>query len=72
MINQNAIPNGGPVDCTWTTYNCGPSNEPFSYHPGGCLTVFRDGHVQFLRDTLTPQQMRTMCSARDGDTVTLD
>ena len=71
-INQNATPTGGPADCPWTTYNCGPNNEPFSFHPGGCQAVFGDGHVQFLRASVTPQQLRALCSARDGDQVTLD
>lgn len=65
-INNNATPKGGPSSCPWTTNNCGPNDEPFSFHSGGCLAVFGDGHVQFLPDTLTFQVLALLLKPDDG------
>jgi prepilin-type N-terminal cleavage/methylation domain-containing protein/prepilin-type processing-associated H-X9-DG protein len=66
VINQNATPTGGPVDCPWSANNCGPNDEPFAFHPSGCNALFGDGHVQFLRTSITPQVMRLLCDPADG------
>jgi prepilin-type N-terminal cleavage/methylation domain-containing protein/prepilin-type processing-associated H-X9-DG protein len=66
VINQNATPRGGPSDCPWSANNCGPNDEPFAYHPGGVNALFGDGHVQFLRASITPQVMRLLCDPVDG------
>jgi prepilin-type N-terminal cleavage/methylation domain-containing protein/prepilin-type processing-associated H-X9-DG protein len=66
VINQNATPNGGPVDCPWSLNNCGPNDEPFAFHSGGVNALFGDGHVQFLRSSITPQMMRLLCDPADG------
>src|SRR5262249_42100729 len=34
---------------SWTVYDCGPYNEPFSFHGGGAHVIFADGHVTFMR-----------------------
>jgi prepilin-type processing-associated H-X9-DG protein len=49
-INNNNTTLGGPSTCSWSLNNCGPNDEPFSFHSGGCNAVFGDGHVQFLAD----------------------
>jgi prepilin-type N-terminal cleavage/methylation domain-containing protein/prepilin-type processing-associated H-X9-DG protein len=68
-INNNATPFGGPTGCPWNASgsNCGPNDEIFSFHTGGAMVVFCDGHVQFLRDSLTPQQLRFLVTAAGGD-----
>src|SRR5439155_23300608 len=35
FINNNKSPMQGPADCPWTTNNCGPNDEIFSFHPSG-------------------------------------
>lgn len=72
VINQNAIPFGGPPGGLWTTNNCGPNDEPFGFHPGGINVVFGDGHVAFLRDGLDPRVMRKLCNWSEGVAVTED
>jgi len=52
VINNNPIPLGGPAACTWTTTNCGPNDEPFSFHNRGCNCLFMDGHVVFIADSI--------------------
>jgi len=66
-INNNATPNGGPSSCPWALNNCGPNDEPFSFHPGGVNALFGDGHVQFLRDGLSAQVLRAICTADGGE-----
>jgi len=66
VINNNAIPFGGPVGGEWTNNNCGPNDEPFGFHPGGVNVVFGDGHVAFLRNDLDPRVMRKLVSWSEG------
>ena len=65
-INNNNAPLGGPSSCLWTTDGCGPNDEPFSFHTGGCMAVFGDGSVRFLRDTISMGHMRMLCDPADG------
>jgi prepilin-type processing-associated H-X9-DG protein len=71
-INNNATPKGGPTSCAWSNNNCGPNDEPFSFHSGGVQAVFGDGHVQFIRDSISAQTLRAICTADFGDQVNLD
>lgn len=71
-INNNATPLGGPTTCPWSANNCGPNDEPFSFHSGGCNAVFGDGHVQFINDSITPQTLRGILTPDSGDIVTLN
>ena len=66
IINQNRTPLGGPTTCPWTNNNCGPNDEPFSQHSGGCHAVFGDGSVRFLSENLNHQIIRSLCDRRDG------
>jgi prepilin-type N-terminal cleavage/methylation domain-containing protein/prepilin-type processing-associated H-X9-DG protein len=68
-INNNSSPIGGPTGGEWTNNNCGLNDEPFSFHPGGCNSVFADGSVHFLSETITPVIMRAMVSRAEGDEV---
>ena len=65
-INNHATPNGGPATCPWTTNNCGVNDEPFSFHQGGAQAVFGDGHVQFVRDSLSMIEARLLMDPSDG------
>ncbi len=66
-INNNAYPTGGPPACLWSTSggNCGPDDEIFSFHPGGAVVVFMDGHTQFLSQSLSPLILRRIVSSAE-------
>ncbi|MCI0457333.1 MAG: DUF1559 domain-containing protein [Gemmataceae bacterium] len=68
LINNNASPRGGPPACPWTTLNCGPNEETFSFHPGGVNVVFCDGSVRFLRESISGTMFRALLSI-DGSEV---
>jgi prepilin-type N-terminal cleavage/methylation domain-containing protein/prepilin-type processing-associated H-X9-DG protein len=71
-INQYATPVGGPAECRWSVNNCGPNDEPFSFHTGGCNVVMGDGSVRFLRSSLAPLVLKWLAGAGDGQTFTID
>jgi prepilin-type N-terminal cleavage/methylation domain-containing protein/prepilin-type processing-associated H-X9-DG protein len=71
-INNNATPIGGNSNCPWSVNNCGPNDEPFAYHSGGVNAVFGDGHVQFVRDSITAQVLRAILTPEGGEAVSLD
>ena len=66
-INNNPTPLGGPAGCLWSTNNCGPNDEPFSFHTGGALAVFGDGHVAFIRDSIDMTAFRYLCTPASND-----
>jgi len=68
-VNQNKLPTGGPATCPWATNNCGPNDEPFSFHPGGVNCAMGDGSVKFLADTIDPITLKWSVAAQDGNVV---
>lgn len=71
-INNNATPSGGPATCSWRNNNCGPNDEIFSFHSGGVLAVFCDGHVQFLQAGIDAKTMRALCTPDGGEVLSGD
>ena len=74
-INQNSYPiSTGPAasGCTWTTNNCGPNDEPFSFHTGVVGAVFGDGHVAFISDKVGAATLKALCTADAGDQLGTD
>jgi prepilin-type N-terminal cleavage/methylation domain-containing protein len=69
VINNNKTPLGGPSTCPWTTNNCGPNDEPFSLHVGGCHALLGDGSVRFISENTDTQTIRKLCSRADGETT---
>ena len=67
IVNNHATPIGGPAACPWTTNNCGPNDEPFSYHSGGAMAVFGDGSVRMIRSSISRVQMRNLCTPNGGE-----
>jgi prepilin-type processing-associated H-X9-DG protein len=53
----------------WTIMNCGANDELFSFHSGGSNVVFADGHVSYLRDSVSPQVLRALISRAGGETL---
>jgi prepilin-type N-terminal cleavage/methylation domain-containing protein/prepilin-type processing-associated H-X9-DG protein len=66
VINNNPQPVGGPVACPWTTTNCGPNDEPFSFHARGCNSLFMDGHVSFIQDSLDQATLKRLITSVEG------
>lgn len=68
-INQNKLPTGGPPTCLWSVNNCGPNDEPFSFHAGGVNCVMGDGSVKFLSDSIDPITLKWSVAAADGNVI---
>ena len=71
-INNNATPTGGPSTCLWSVNNCGPNDEPFSFHGGGVNATMGDGSVRFIKETVNPITLKYAIGATDGKPVNLD
>lgn len=71
-INNNPTPTGGPADCLWSRNNCGPNDEPFSFHGGGVNATMGDGSVRFIKETLNPITLKYAIGATDGRPANLD
>jgi prepilin-type N-terminal cleavage/methylation domain-containing protein/prepilin-type processing-associated H-X9-DG protein len=70
IINNNNSNAGsdGPNGCWKLVNNCGPNDEIFSFHSGGANVLFADGHVAYLRDTLSPVVVASLVSRSGGET----
>lgn len=70
------------VNADGSSEGCGPGsgctfpmnkrndNEPFSFHGGGVNACFADGHVQFIRDTVSLDVFAALCTRVAGEVVT--
>jgi prepilin-type N-terminal cleavage/methylation domain-containing protein/prepilin-type processing-associated H-X9-DG protein len=68
-INNKSIPVGGPPDCRWTLNNCGPNDEPFSFHTGGVNCCMGDGSVRFFRESTPALSLKWLAGATDGQII---
>ena len=68
-INNYKTPIGGPTECPWTTNNCGPNDEPFSFHTGGCQAVMGDGSVKFLSENMDAVVLKYLVGCQDGKVI---
>lgn len=69
-INNNKNPYLGPTDCPWSTNNCGPNDEIFSFHPGGAIAVFADGSAHFIQESIDPIPLRCLVTRAESDIST--
>lgn len=70
IINNNSNPIGGPPNCLWTTNNCGPNDEPFSFHAGDMvISGFADGSVRNISGDTDVQIIRKLCDPNDGEVL---
>ena len=49
--------------------NCTNNNEAYSFHEGGMLATFSDGHVQFLSENISYDVYAQLITARGGEVV---
>lgn len=68
-VNQNKLPIGGPPTCSWAVNNCGPNDEPFSFHSGGVNCGMGDGSVKFLSENIDPIVLKWSVAAADGNVI---
>jgi prepilin-type processing-associated H-X9-DG protein len=76
VINNNATPFGGPTTggyaaaspsgCPWSINNCGPNDEPFSFHTNGVNCLFMDGSVRFIKDDIDQVTWKRLVTAIEG------
>ena len=70
IINNTKTPVGGSAaTCFWTQNNCGPNDEPFSYHVGGCHAAMADGSVRFISENIAWQIVRGLCTGSGGEII---
>jgi prepilin-type N-terminal cleavage/methylation domain-containing protein len=72
QLNNNSSPEGGPDSCRWSVNNCGPNDEPFSFHPGGLNATMGDGSVHYLADSMDGLVVKWLIGAEDGQTIDLE
>jgi prepilin-type processing-associated H-X9-DG protein len=71
-INNYNTPLGGPPECRWTQNNCGPNDEPFSFHNGGVNAVMGDGSVRFLSESIPALTLKWLSGATDNRPIVWD
>jgi len=69
VLNNNKTPAGGPTTCPWSTNNCGPNDEPFSFHVGGIHALATDGSVRFASENTDLQVIRRYLDRADGEPI---
>ncbi|WP_437190684.1 DUF1559 domain-containing protein [Planctomicrobium sp. SH527] len=69
ILNNHKSPSGGPTECPWSTNNCGPNDEPFSFHTGGVHAVMGDGSVRFFSENISSVIVARVCAPYDGQTT---
>jgi prepilin-type N-terminal cleavage/methylation domain-containing protein len=72
QLNNYSTPDGGPAECRWSVNNCGPNDEPFSFHSGGLNATMGDGSVHFLADSIDGVIVKWLVGAEDGHTVDVE
>jgi prepilin-type N-terminal cleavage/methylation domain-containing protein len=67
--DQGILGGGNPTanpTCNWGVNNCGPNDEPFSQHIGGCHALMGDGSVRFLSENLSVLTIAQLSKRADG------
>ena len=56
-----------PTDgCAWGNHDCGMNNEAFSFHGSGVNMAFADGHVVYVRDSISLAIVRALTTRDQG------
>jgi hypothetical protein len=59
-----------PGQCSWTVNNCGPNEEPFSFHIGGVHAAFADGSARFVSENVDWRVLRAWLTRSGGEPIT--
>src|SRR5262249_9744246 len=57
-------PNG--TGCTWAEHDCGPNSEAFSFHGNGAHCIFVDGHVAYVRESVSHDVLTALCTRNNA------
>ncbi len=60
--------NEGCATCT-LPINKRNNNEPYSFHAGGAMMLFTDGHIQFVAETASLTTMAALCTRAAAEVV---
>lgn len=66
-INGNSLPAGGPPNCPWSQTNCGPNEEPWSWHQKGVNVLMFDGAARFIGSKIDPRVLRKLVTADEQE-----
>ena len=81
LVSSNVINNKGTNAHGDTFYSdagssmgdgAGPNDEIYSFHPGGVNTLFGDGSVRFLKESLNIVVQRALITPSNGEVVSAD
>jgi prepilin-type N-terminal cleavage/methylation domain-containing protein/prepilin-type processing-associated H-X9-DG protein len=64
--NNSTSISAATQNCPWGANNCGPNDEPFSFHGNGCNNLFGDGSVHYIQGNVDPVVMRFMITPDEG------
>ena len=67
--DEGALGSGNPTSnptCNWGVNNCGPNDEPFSQHIGGCHALLGDGTVRFISQNTSVFIIAQLAKRGDG------
>ena len=75
--NMALTPNSSTPDCaSWTIGNLGPAGSGIfaarSFHPGGVNTLFGDGSVKFIKDSINQLTWWAIGTKNGGEVVSAD
>jgi prepilin-type N-terminal cleavage/methylation domain-containing protein/prepilin-type processing-associated H-X9-DG protein len=62
----------GTTDLGTCPMNCSNAGEVYSFHPGGANSVFADGSVRFLRESMTIRVLARLITRAGGEVVSDD
>ncbi|HEX8202108.1 MAG TPA: DUF1559 domain-containing protein [Isosphaeraceae bacterium] len=70
LYNHHAPPNSKQFDCLGPSVPHNPAwKAARSLHSGGVNTLFCDGHVQFLKDSINPVTWQALATRRGGEAI---
>ncbi|MEW4566865.1 DUF1559 domain-containing protein [Tautonia sp. JC769] len=70
--SHTMTPNSKRYDCATSNIDQRWHIAARSYHPGGVNTVFADGSVRFIKDTVNPNTWRAVGTMNGGEVISAD